>query len=114
MTAPAPRLTRPLVLEDPVTTLDGAGGFATSWQPLGTLWAAIRAGAGRARDGALGPTGAVRLTVTLRAAPPGSPRRPRPDQRLREGTRIFRILAVAEADAEGRYLTCTAEEETPA
>jgi len=114
MKARAPQLTRALVLESPVTVPDGAGGFSTTWQALGTLWAEIRAGSGRERLAALGPLGEVRLRITLRAAPHGSGRRPRPDQRLRDGARIFRILAVAEADAQGRYLICTAIEEAPA
>jgi len=52
--------------------------------------------------------------VYLRAAPQGSPQRPRPDQRLREGERIFTILAVSEADTAGAYLVCHAREEVPA
>jgi len=113
MTA-APNLTRALVLQTPVTTPDGAGGFVTHWQALGTVWAEIRAGAGRERFASLGPLGEVRLRILVRAAPHGSDRRPRPDQRFTEGARIFRILAVAEADAQGRYLICTAQEEVPA
>ena len=110
----APQLTRALVLEMPKAVSDGAGGFATVWQGLGTHWAEIRAGSGRARFAALGPMGEVRLRILVRGAPSGDPRRPRPDQRFREGTRIFRILAVAEADLQGRYLICTAHEEQPA
>lgn len=110
----APQLTRALVLETPVTAPDGAGGFATDWQALGTHWAEIRAGTGRERLAALGPSGEVRLRILVRAAPHGSDRRPRPDQRFREGARLFRILAVAEADVQGRYLICTAQEELPA
>ena len=52
--------------------------------------------------------------VFLRAAPQGSPQRPRPDQRLTEGDRVFTILAVSEADAAGAYLVCHAREEVPA
>jgi hypothetical protein len=37
--------------------------------------------------------------------------RPRPDQRLREGARIFTILAVGDSDPTGRYLTCFTQEE---
>ncbi|MGY6549264.1 MAG: phage head closure protein [Roseinatronobacter sp.] len=110
----APRLTRALVLESPVTQRDGAGGFVKQWQALGTLWAEIRAGSGRERFAALGPTGEMRLRILVRGAPHGSPQRPRADQRFREGARIFRILAVAEADVQGRYLICTALEEQPA
>ncbi len=110
----APNLSRALVLETPVTTPDGAGGFTTSWDVLGTLWAEIRASSGRERFAALGPSGEVRLRILVRAAPEGSDHRPRPEQRFREGARIFRILAVAEADVQGRYLLCTAQEELPA
>lgn len=110
----SPNLSRALVLQTPLTLPDGAGGFSTQWQTLGTHWAEIRASAGRERLSDLGPSGEVRLRIVIRAAPHGSDRRPRPDQRFVEGPRIFRILAVAEADVQGRYLICTATEETPA
>ncbi len=54
------------------------------------------------------------IDITLRAAPVGSTARPRPEQRLRLGARIFTILAVAERDATGRYLVCFSREEVPA
>lgn len=110
----APNLSRALVLQSPVTAPDGAGGFVTSWVALGTHWAAIDARNGQERLGALGPSGQVALRITLRAAPFGTDRRPRPDQRFVEGQRIYRILSVAEDDAQGRYLVCTAQEEVPA
>ncbi len=50
----------------------------------------------------------------MRAAPIGAPSRPRPDQRFREGARIFRIHSVTERDDQGRYLTCFATEEVAA
>ena len=43
-------------------------------------------------------------------APFGAASRPRPDQRLREGARVFDILTVAEFDPAGRYLEIEAEE----
>ena len=52
--------------------------------------------------------------IFLRAAAQGSPQRPRPDQRLTEGSRIFTILTVSEADPAGAYLVCHAREEVPA
>jgi head-tail adaptor len=110
----APRLTRALVLEAPVPVPDGAGGQGVAWTALGTLWAAIKPGAGRARADALGKAGEVTLRITLRAAPPGTSARPRAGQRLREGSRLFRILTVTEADEAGRYLTVTAIEEEAA
>lgn len=107
-------LNRPMVLEEAITTPDGAGGYATSWQALGTLWAELRAGSGTEQRGAIAPEGRMRFRLYMRAAPQGSPQRPRPDQRLREGTRIFTILAVSEADPQGGFLVCHVEEEVPA
>lgn len=46
--------------------------------------------------------------VTVRAVA-----RPKPGQRFREGSRVFAILAVAERDPAGRYLTCFCREEGP-
>lgn len=109
-----PSLSRALVLEARVETADGAGGFEVSWVPMGTLWADVRLRSGRevSRAGAALSRAAYRIIV--RAAPPGSPQRPAPDQRFREGDRLYRIEAVADADAAGRYLTCFANEEVAA
>ena len=110
----APRLTRPLQLQALQTTGDGAGGFAHSWASLGTLWAELRAGSGRevAGEDVVFSTTAYRITV--RAAEVGSPTRPKPDQRFRDGSRIFTILSVAERGPDARYLICTTREEVPA
>jgi head-tail adaptor len=110
----APRLNRALQLEALARVPDGAGGYGDAWAAVGTLWAEVRPGTGRGvvTDPVAVSVAAYRITV--RAAPVGAPSRPRPDQRFREGVRVFRILAVAEADAEGRFLTCFAEEEVAA
>jgi len=107
-------LTRPMVLEEAAVTPDGAGGYATSWAALGTLWCELRAGTGSERRGLIAPEGRMLFRIFLRAAPQGSPQRPRPDQRLREGGRVFTILAVSEVDAAGAFLVCHAREEVPA
>lgn len=107
-------LNRPMVLEEATVTPDGAGGHVTVWTALGTLWCELRAGAGSERRGLIAPEGRMLFRVFLRAAPQGSPQRPRPDQRLREGGRVFTILAVSEADPSGAFLVCTAREEVPA
>lgn len=105
--------TRPMKLEEAVTTPDGTGGYSQSWQEIGVLWVGLHgAGASAGHDG-IGPEGRLRLRLYTRAAPQGSPRRPRPDQRLRDGGRIFRLLAVTEADAGGAWLVCHAIEEVP-
>lgn len=110
----APRLNRRLVLEEAARVADGAGGFTLDWQPLGTLWAEVTAGTGVERAGEFVTLASVPYKIVVRAAPEGAPSRPRPEQRFREGARIFHILAVAEADREGHYLSCFAREEVVA
>lgn len=107
-------LNRALVLESRVEVSDGAGGFTTAWQANGTLWAHVSARSGR--EARLGGAAVARagFRIMVRAAPVGAPSRPRPDQRFREGARVFRILAVVEAGQDGRFLTCFAEEEVAA
>ena len=107
-----PRLNRKLVLEAPSREPDGAGGYIPGWEQLGTLWATIKPRSGRETDSPAGALSLNAFRITVRGAPVGSPRRPTPDQRLRDGARIYMILAVAEADPSGRYLTCEAREET--
>ncbi len=113
-----PRLTVPRVLESPVRVPDGMGGFQLTWQPVGQVWAEMRSGAGGERFAEVGAQSVVNWRITVRAALAGDPRRPRPEQRLRMGLgasqRRFRIEAVAEADAQGRYLVCIAKEELAA
>jgi len=107
-------LNRPLVLEAAASLPDGAGGLVLNWVALGTLWAEVRPGAGRERLGPIAPEGEMLFRVYTRAAPPASPQRPRPDQRFRDGARVFRILAVGEADAAGAFLVAVCREEVPA
>jgi head-tail adaptor len=109
-----PHLTRKLVLEGRVNAPDGAGGFTQSWAVLGTLWADVRPGTGRDAPGEEITLASVGYRITVRGAPQGAPSRPKPDQRLRDGGRLFRILAVTEQDATGQFLTCFAREEDPA
>jgi hypothetical protein len=47
----------------------------------------------------------------VRHALVGHPERPLPQQRFRDGGRVFHIRSVAEHDPEGRYLICIADEE---
>ena len=108
------RLNRKLVLEMPARMPDGAGGFVQSWMPLGSLWAHVIARTGREAAGVASPMSRVAYKIIVRAASVGSTQRPYPDQRFREGDRLFRIVAVTEDDADGRYLVCTAQEETVA
>ncbi len=106
-----PRLNRKLLLEEAQRVPDGAGGYALSWVAKGTLWAAVDAGSGRERAGESVTVSTVGYKITVRAAPQGAASRPKPEQRLRDGARLFRITAVTEADGAGQYLTCFAQEE---
>lgn len=105
------RLNRRLVLEAMARVPDGAGGYAEGWAALGVLWAAVTPGTGRESFGEAVTLALVPIRIVVRAAPEGAPSRPRPGQRFREGARVFAILAVAECDPAGYFLTCFAREE---
>ena len=108
------KLNRRLTLEEPQQVADGAGGFNRTWTALGQLWADIRVSNGKEVEGDGLSLSSTALKIVVRAAPVGAPSRPRPDQRFREGTRLYRILAVQELAPDGRYLTCNATEENVA
>ena len=107
-------LNRKLTLEAPVRVLDGAGGHSETWAVLGTLWASVKAGTGREAASEFVTLSTVPYRIVVRASPDGSESRPKPEQRFRDGNRVFRILAVSEYDAQARYLTCHAREEVAA
>ncbi len=106
-----PRLNRRLTLESPGRLSDGAGGFYQIWTVLGVLWAELTARTGRETQVAGAALSSVPYQVIVRGAPFGHPERPVPEQRFRDGERVFHIRSVAEADPEGRYLVCMADEE---
>ena len=106
-----PMLNRPLVLETPERVPDGAGGYVEGWTALGTLWAQVEARTGRETATAGAPISRMAWKIVVRGAAFGAPERPKPEQRFRDGDRVYVIQAVAERDPEGRYLTCFADEE---
>ncbi|MBL3704715.1 head-tail adaptor protein [Sulfitobacter sp. BDSS02] len=106
-----PNLNRLLMLETLERVPDGGGGYSEVWVPLGHLWANVSARTGRERSEAGVPISAMSYKIIVRGSPHGAPSRPKPDQRFREGPRLFLIRAVAERDDNGRYLTCFADEE---
>lgn len=107
----SPRLSRRLQLEAPVRNPDGAGGFVTTWTTLGTLWAELEPGTTRVAAQPGGTESRLPIRVVVRAAPLGAPRRPVAGQRFRDGTRLYAIASVTQADPLGRFLTCLAHEE---
>lgn len=107
-------LNRKLTLEALQRVADGAGGYDESWARLGTHWARLRSGKGRVRAVGAAALSQVPTEIVVRAAPPGSPARPAPEQRFRDGARCWRVLAVSELDPQGRYLRCDTLEEAVA
>ncbi|MEY4695735.1 MAG: hypothetical protein RIT14_163 [Pseudomonadota bacterium] len=103
-------LNRRLTLEWPQKVADGAGGYATVWQPVGLVWAEVVPGRGDMAGDNEVLVSATAYRITVRAAPQGSPARPQAQQRFRDASRVFHILAVTERDRRGQYLTCFAEE----
>ncbi|SHG40208.1 phage head closure protein [Cognatishimia maritima] len=109
-----PQLNRRMLLESVTRNSDGAGGFVESWVALGHVWAEVKPRSGGERDREDVGVSRLDVKVTVRAAPVGSSQRPNAGQRFREGSRIYRIMAVTEPDISGRYLTCLAREEVAA
>ena len=107
-----PLMNRSLVLEGPVKVADGAGGYTRTWEPLGVLWAEVKPGNGREVSAGQATRARIPMKLTVRAAPFGSPARPKAGQRFVEGARTFNILAVAEKGTHAQFLVCHAEEET--
>lgn len=105
-----PRLNRKLVLEELSRVPDGMGGFTESWVSKGAIWANLDARGGVERQVGNRTLSVNKYRIITRAAPYGADSRPRPDQRFREGSRIFDILAVGEYDTAGHYLEIWAEE----
>ena len=92
-------------LEAPVETPDGAGGVARSYATAATLWAKVTPVAARGDVEADGFAGTVTHHIVIRSGPDVTTR-----HRLREGTRIFRIVALRDQDGGGRFLEIHAQE----
>lgn len=104
-------LNTPLVLEEAARHADGMGGARVGWRALGVLYAEMRADPPREVAGETGQAPRLVWRVVTRGFGAGDARRPRPGQRFRLGARLFRIEAVAELGARGRYLQSRAIEE---
>lgn len=107
----SPHLNRLLTLEEPERVPDGAGGFTETWVAKGTLWAEVNGRTARETGSNFVTTSKVSYYITVRGAAMDAPSRPKADQRFVDGSRIFRITGVKEADPQGRYLLCFANEE---
>lgn len=104
MTTPGALRSR-LTLEMPAETPDGAGGVIRSYVAGPQLWAAVIPVGARGAVVADAPGANVTHRIFVRAGVELTTA-----HRLRKGARLFRILAVREDDASGRYLRVDAEE----
>ena len=98
-------LNRRLVLEQPVESADGAGGVTRSYASVTTLWAAVRPAAARGDVVAAATGASVTHRIVLRTRAGLTTR-----HRLRDGSRIFRIVALRDPDGAGRFIEIAAEE----
>ena len=103
-TPPIGSMRERLTLEHAVRTADGGGGAGVAWQPVATLWAAVRTLSGDERLRHDQVSGRLTHEVWLRERPGVQPA-----MRLREGTRIYAIVAVIQAPRR-RFLQCLCEE----
>lgn len=94
-----------LVLEVPVETADGAGGVTRSYAEVTTLWAAVRPSGAAGEIVAAAPGATVTHRILIRARSDVTTR-----HRLRDGTRIYRIVALRDQDGTGHFIEIAAEE----
>ncbi len=101
----AGQLRTQMVLEDPVETPDGLGGFTVTWSERATVWAMVEPAGARAMQFA--DRSAVLSThrIWLRHRDDV-----RPGQKLRRGVRSYRIDQAEDADGSRRYLIIRATE----
>jgi SPP1 family predicted phage head-tail adaptor len=95
---------RRLVLEAPVETGDGAGGVVRTYEAVATLWAQVTPVSARGDIAAHSLGAAVRHRIVIRARSGITAR-----HRLRDGARVYRIVAVRE-NVWRRFLEIDAEE----
>ena len=98
-------LNRRLVLEAPAEIADGAGGVTRTYTTVTTLWAAVRPASARGDVVAAASGATVTHRIILRTRADLTTR-----HRLRDGTRIFRIVALRDHDGAGRFIEIAAEE----
>jgi SPP1 family predicted phage head-tail adaptor len=99
------QLDRRLVLEEPVETPDGAGGVTRSYATVTTLWAAVRPSRAEGEIVAAATGATVTHRILIRSRTDVTTR-----HRLRDGLRIFRIVALRDPDGDGRLVEIVAEE----
>ncbi len=98
-------LRRRLVIERAAATADGGGGRDIAWEPVATVFAAVRPVRAEERDELGRLDGVATHAVEVRAGVDLAG-----GDRLTIDGRTLRVLAVREADPRGRRLIALAEE----
>jgi SPP1 family predicted phage head-tail adaptor len=98
-------LNKRLVIEAPLPGLSDGGSETISWQPLGTVWAALRPKSGREAVHADAQTLHTTHEIWLRyrADLTGA-------MRFRLGLRVFAITSILDPDERQRWLVCQTDE----
>ena len=94
-----------LVIEQPETTPDGAGGNTETWITLAEVWGAVEPLSGSERVEAGRIAGRHMHDITIRYR--GDVAR---NMRIRQQSRIFHILTLEDLGGRGRWLRMLAEE----
>lgn len=100
----AGELNRRLVLEAPVEVDDGAGGVSVVYETAATVWASLKPLSARGNVAADNLGGLITHQIVIRAG-----REVMTRHRFRDGTRIFRVVAVRDS-TNRRFLEISAEE----
>lgn len=97
-------LNRRLVLEAPAETGDGTGGIVRTYEAVATLWAHVMPVSARDDISADSLGAVLRRRIVIRARGDISTR-----HRLRDGARVYRVVAVRESFGR-RFLEIDVEE----
>lgn len=99
-------LRTPLVLQDPIRTSNGSGGFTTTWQSVATVWAKVLLAGGGDRDEGAQRVSRRRYQITMRRRAGMSS-----GMRLvRHGAQLLEILSVDTDDDHREAMLVVAEE----
>jgi SPP1 family predicted phage head-tail adaptor len=94
-----------LRLEAAVRSPDGGGGADTAWEPVGDVWASVKAVGGTEQVSAEALAGRVTHEIWIRHRGDAAPA-----MRFVAGARAYDIRAVLDPDGGRRWLRCLVEE----
>ncbi|MEM7619807.1 MAG: phage head closure protein [Pseudomonadota bacterium] len=99
------QLRRRLDIEQLNRVSDGAGGYATSWVNVDTVWAKVEPKIGRERLIAEQVSSRTNYDIVIRYRSDITA-----EMRFRDGTQVFHILSFFDENDQKSYLKCICEE----